>query len=78
MSESERMVLMKLYDFLDAYDGNAVVTINQDDETLYYEQSVEEIVEDEDFGSIKNLEVDSFGIELSEEGAEDPVLYIDL
>ncbi len=69
---------MKLYDLLDVYDGNAAVTINQGDETLYYEQAAEEIIEDEDFGSIKNLEVDSFGIEISEEEEDTPVLYIDL
>ena len=69
---------MKLYDLLETYDGNATVTINLDDETLYYEQTSEEILGDEDFPSIKNNEVDSFGIEMSEEGEETPVLYIDL
>ncbi|MCR4619047.1 MAG: hypothetical protein K5669_12780 [Lachnospiraceae bacterium] len=69
---------MKLHELLDVYDGNATVTVNQEDEALFYEQDVEEILEDSEYKAIKNAEVDSFGIEISDDEEGTPILYIDL
>ena len=69
---------MKLESLLEVFDGNTAITINQGDETVFYEQSLDEITAEGDYSEIKNLEVQSFGIETSETEDDAPVLYIDL
>ena len=69
---------MKLESLLEIYDGNTAITVNQGDETIFYEQSVDEITGEADYSEFKNLDVQSFGIEVSETEEDTPVLYIDL
>ena len=69
---------MKLESLLEVFDGNTAITINQDDETIFYEQSLDEITAEGDYSDIKNLEVQSFGSETSETEDDTPVRYIDL
>ena len=69
---------MKLDSLLEVFDGNTAISINQDDETLFYEQSLDEITADDLYSDIKNLEVQSFGIEVSETEDDAPLLYIDI
>ncbi len=69
---------MKLESLLEIYDGNTAITVNQGDETIFYEQTVDEITGEADYSEFKNLDVQSFGIEVSETEEDTPVLYIDL
>jgi hypothetical protein len=69
---------MKLFELLEVFDGNTAITVNCDDENPFYEQSAKEITKDPDFKTIRNRQVLSFGVELSETDDESPVLYIDL
>ena len=69
---------MKLESLLEIYDGNTAITVNQGDETIFYEQTIDEITGEADYSEFKNLDVQSFGIEVSETEEDTPVLYIDL
>ena len=69
---------MKLESLLEIYDGNTAITVNQGDETIFYEQTVDEITGEADYSEFKNIDVQSFGIEVSETEEDTPVLYIDL
>ena len=69
---------MKLESLLEIYDGNTAITVNQGDETIFYEQTIDEITGEADYSEFKNIDVQSFGIEVSETEEDTPVLYIDL
>ena len=69
---------MKLKELLDKFDGNTVISIKYGQATVFLEQGLENILDDEDYPCYADVEVETFSIRTSEIIDMAPLLYISL
>ncbi len=69
---------MILCELLDQFDGNTAISISCCDMEIYTEQGLTDILDDVFFFCYADMDVRSFGIQMSETSDKAPILYITL